>query len=235
MRQAGILGIIGGVGPLATWDLAKQVTHFTQAESDQEHIRILIDSNTSIPDRTQAILYGGPSPVPHILESARLLEKAGADFLAMPCNTGHYYHAEIAQAISIPFLHMIDEVGKELRQQGAQRVAVLATDGTRQTDIYTNVLERQGIHTFYPDDEGQKLVMRVIYDYVKAGNMDFPAQEIFALVEALHAEGAEKIVLGCTELPVVFDSIGLHNSIVSATDALAKAAVIAAGKQVRVD
>ncbi|MBR6459841.1 MAG: aspartate/glutamate racemase family protein [Actinomycetaceae bacterium] len=233
MQQTKILGIIGGVGPLATWDLAKQVTHFTQAETDQEHIRILIDSNTSIPDRTQAILHGGPSPVPQILESARLLEKAGADFLAMPCNTGHYYHAEVAQAIDIPFLHMIDEVGKELQRQGAQHVAVLATDGTRQTDIYADVLARHGVQTFYPDDEWQKFVVSIIYDYVKAGNMDFPEQRIRALVEELHSQGAEKIVLGCTELPVAFDAIGLRENIVSATDVLAKAIVLTAGKQIR--
>ncbi|MFR5602049.1 MAG: aspartate/glutamate racemase family protein, partial [Lachnospiraceae bacterium] len=100
-----IIGIIGGMGPLATCDLFDKMTRMTAATTDQEHVHIIIDSNTCIPDRTQAILHGGPSPVPEIKKSAKRLENMGASLLIMPCNTAHYFYDEICQDLSLPLLH----------------------------------------------------------------------------------------------------------------------------------
>ena len=104
-----VIGIIGGMGPMATADLFRKLVSLTDADSDREHIHVLIDNDPSIPDRTDAILYGGESPVPLICAAAHRLEAAGADVLIMPCNTGHYFHEEIASSCTVPLLSMPEE------------------------------------------------------------------------------------------------------------------------------
>ena len=102
-----IIGIIGGMGPLATVDLFEKITLHTKAQQDQDHLRVLIDSNTNIPDRTAALLHGGEDPVPQLIASATSLEKMGAQVLVMPCNTAHNFYDAVAGAVEVPVLHMI--------------------------------------------------------------------------------------------------------------------------------
>ena len=149
------IGIIGGMGPLATADLYRKIVMSTDAACDQEHIHTLIDSNTNIPDRTAALLCGAESPVEEMVKSARLLEKAGAGLLIMPCNTAHNSHSEVQDAVSIPVLHMIKLTVQALKRQGVSRAGLLATDGTVQTRIYQRCFENSGIELITPDNEGQ--------------------------------------------------------------------------------
>ena len=97
------IGIVGGMGPLATCDLFRKIIDVTEAGSDQEHVRVVIDSNTEIPDRTAAILAGGKDPVPELRKSASYLVSIGADLLIMPCNTAHYFYDQVAPAVEVPF------------------------------------------------------------------------------------------------------------------------------------
>ena len=129
------IGIIGGMGPLATVHLFERIVLRTKAEKDQEHIRVLIDSNTNIPDRTKAILGNGKSPVKELVNSAKILENGGADFLIMPCNTAHYFIEEIKKNISIPFINMIEESVKFTYDKYGKEavVGIMATDGTIKT------------------------------------------------------------------------------------------------------
>ena len=130
-----IIGIIGGMGPLATVHLFERIVLRTKAEKDQDHIRILIDNNTKIPDRTLAILGNEESPVNELVNSAKMLENSGADFLIMPCNTAHYFIEEIKKNISIPFINMPEEAVKHTYDKYGKDavVGIMATDGTIKT------------------------------------------------------------------------------------------------------
>ncbi len=228
------IGIVGGMGPMATLDLFGKVLRHTDAHSDAEHIRVYMDCHTGVPDRTKAILDGGESPVPYIVESANKLASIGADFLLIPCNTSHYFYDEIAAASPIPVMHMIRVAAEALQRDGVQCVGLLATDGTVKAGVYQAELERCGIRTLCPDDRQQREVMRLIYDGVKAGAETFDTALIRQTVADLQAAGAQRIVLGCTELPLGFTAYGIEqDNTVDPAEVLAKAAVKAAGYPVK--
>ena len=140
-----VIGILGGMGPLATADLFEKITLHTRAQRDQDHLRVLIDSNTNIPDRTAALLRGGEDPTPQLTASAVLLERMGADVLIMPCNTAHNFYDAIAAAVHIPLLHMIRLTAQALQKRGVTAAGLLATDGTVQTGIYQRTFAGTGI------------------------------------------------------------------------------------------
>ena len=224
------IGILGGMGPMATYDLGMKIIENTRASCDQEHIPVLIDCNTRISDRTAAILHGGEDPLPEMRKSAVRLEAAGADFLIMPCNTAHYFYDSVCEVISIPMLHMPRETAKRLSERGIRVAGVLATDGTCQSGIYGSALEEEGIEAVYPSAEMQSVVMSLIYDHVKAGKMDFSDLDINGVVSEMKGHGAEILILGCTELPIAFGIIGdTALPTIDPTNELAKAAVLAAG------
>ncbi len=228
------LGIIGGMGPMATHDLFGKLIANTQAQTDAEHIRVYMDCHTGIPDRTAAILHGGESPVPYILESAEKLASIGAQLLLIPCNTSHYYYREICDGSPVPVLNMIRETALWLQQNGMTRVGLLATDGTLQAGVYQKELTACGIETLSPTPEEQKAVMELIYDGVKANAPTFDTAAITALLQRLEGEGAQCLVLGCTELPLGFDRYGItRKNTVDPAEILARAAIQAAGYRVR--
>ncbi len=228
------IGIIGGMGPMATLDLFRKVLESTDAHNDAEHIRIYMDCHTGIPDRTKAILSGGESPVPYILESAEKLAAMGADFLLIPCNTSHYFYEEIVNGSPIPVMNMIRETATALKREAVTCVGLLATDGTVQSGVYQKELARAGIQTVSPDADGQREVMRLIYDGVKAGANSFDTTLLKQELQRMREMGAQRIVLGCTELPIAFENYDISsNDTVDPTDILAKAAVAAAGYPVK--
>ena len=134
------IGIIGGMGPMATVDLYRKIVDYTAASKDSEHIHVYIDSNTDIPDRTEAILHGGKDPVPEMVGSAIRLECMGADFLLIPCNTAHYFYDKICPMVHIPILNMLEETALEVKRQSIACVGLLATDGTIESGVYDQVL-----------------------------------------------------------------------------------------------
>lgn len=197
-----IVGIIGGMGPLATCDLMLKVIKNTDAECDQEHVHLLIDNNTAIPDRTEAIIRGGVSPLEELVISANRLTAAGADALAIACHSAHYLLPELEKIVSTPFISLIDTTTKRLLEGNNKTVALFATEGLSKAGIYQAKLTKAGINVLVPDDNEQNLVTEVIYDAIKAGH-PLPRPERFqALIDRYRERGAEKIVLGCTELPV---------------------------------
>lgn len=224
------IGIIGGMGPLATYDLAGKIVNNTDAACDQDNVPVIIDCNTRISDRTAAILHGGADPRPEMKKSAARLENAGADVLIMACNTAHYFYDSICEGIGIPVLHMPRETAKCLAEKGIKRAGVLATDGTCQSGVYENALAEAGIEPLYPSEEKQKIVMSLIYDYVKADRLDFTGLDIGSVISEMKDKGAEILILGCTELPIAFDMIGDTDlPVIDPTDVLARAAVRFAG------
>ena len=225
------IGIIGGMGPLATVELFRKLVVLTRAQKDAEHIHIMIDNFPQIPDRTASILAGGESPVPYILDSAERLVRGGAEILLLPCNTSHYYFVEIEKNISVPILNMLRLTSAHLRAQGVGRVALLATDGTIQTKVFEKALSGAGIQAILPDAAGQKTVMDVIYQQVKAGK-EADLAALTRVMDALRAQGAERILLGCTELPLAYQNGSLPPDAVDPAHLLALAAIQMAGYEV---
>ena len=206
MSDKKVIGILGGMGPLATADLFQKITLHTAASCDQDHPRVCIDSNTNISDRTAALLHGGADPVPEMVKSAQRLESIGADLLIMPCNTAHNFYDAVASSVSIPVLHMIAITRDALKSRGVKCAGLLATDGTVQTGIYQRTFEGSGVELLTPDNtEDQSAVMDIIYNGVKAGDLTHDATAFRSACEHLLARGAEVLILGCTELPPAFD------------------------------
>ena len=222
------VGIIGGMGPGATALLFQKIIDHTDAKMDAEHIHILIDNRPSLPDRTAAILNRDDTPVRKICESGKRLEEMGAELIAIPCNTSHYFYPYIQENLDVPVINMLEETAKECKKLGFASVGVLATTGTKKTGIYEQALSAQGLQTIYPDEAGQEVLMSIIYDYVKAGKP--VTGEIFKeQLEDMESKGAQAFVLGCTELPIVFSDGDMGRRFIDSLDILAKKTVEMAG------
>jgi aspartate racemase len=204
-----VIGILGGMGPEATVSLFRRIVEVTGATRDQDHLRIIIDNNPKIPDRTPAILGRGESPVPMMVSTARNLEHAGADFIIIPCVSAHHFIGLLREAISVPILSIVDAVIAELERHSPtlDTVGLLATTGTITGGNFQRGLEEAGYVVKVPTPSDQeKLVMEVIYGErgIKAGYLTPENKE--GLVEAsrrlveLEAQG---IIAGCTEVPLV--------------------------------
>ena len=231
------IGILGGMGPLATADLYRKIVELTAADGDGGHIRVYIDSNPAIPDRTAAILSGGPDPLPAMAESLRKLEACGADCLLLPCNTAHYFLPRLQALTPVPFLSMLEAAAEGCRARfpgGA--AAVLATRGTLATGLYQDALAARGVPCLVPDEAQRDALMRVIYHGVKAGaDPETYRADLEGVLEALARRGADCFVLGCTELPLAAALLGLRQPLVDPTAELAKAAIRFCGYPVKGD
>ena len=199
------LGVIGGVGPLATALFFQRVVEYTKAASDQEHLDVDILNRPGIPNRTEYLLgmEGAPSFVPPMAEAAAQLQDMGCQVLSTPCNTAHAELDAIAEGLtSAYFVNMLEETAAFVKQLGVTKCAVLATDGTIATHVYRDALAACGVEAVAPEAEDQKLVMSIIYDQVKAG-IAADAEGFAALCRKMVAAGCDGIILGCTELSCV--------------------------------
>lgn len=226
VENMGIIGIVGGMGPEATCDMYMKIIRNTPAKKDQDHIRFIIDSNPKIPDRTAYILGEGKDPRPYLIQTARNVEKAGASLIVLPCNTAHYFHRDVQQSVGIPVLHMMDEVAGYLKGK-VKKAGLLATSGTLKTRLYEESLSKVGIETILPGEEGQNQVMEAIY-LVKAGMADEARRLILDQGKKLEDGGAEAVIAGCTEIPLILKQGDLGIEVVDATFILARASVKAA-------
>ena len=225
MRQ--MIGILGGMGPEATLDLYRHIINLTPASRDQDHLRVLIYSNPKIPDRTMAIADGGESPLDALVESARLLESAGASIIAMPCNASHHYLGRLRAAVGIPVLDMIEETCGALRKRypEVRTAGLLASNGALQSRLYHRALEAKGIAVLLPDKPDQSFVQSAIAE-VKAGkHTEETREKLLAAGTRLIQAGAQAIILGCTEIPLIFDSGAFPHYSLNSTMILAEAAV----------
>jgi len=220
-----IIGILGGMGPEATIDLFYKIIKFTPAEKDQDHLRIIIDNNPKIPDRTAAILGKGKDLLPALQETAKNLEKAGADFIIIPCNTAHYFLPLIQESVKIPILNMIEEAAEETQQRipQIQKVGLLASIGTYKTEIYHQQFKKFNIEVISPEEKDKEEVMKAIYA-VKAGNLSEGIKKnILKIAQKLVDKGAEAIIAGCTEIPLILKEGDVSVPIIDPTQVLAKA------------
>jgi len=223
-----ILGIFGGMGPEATADLYHQIVRLTPAETDQEHIPTLIYSLPQVPDRMASIRNQDSSIVPYLVEGVTRLENAGASFIAIPCNTVHYFYDCMQDAVSIPIIHMIRETVQEVKQHypDLKRVGLLATTGTLESRLYEDELVKNGYQVILPDDAVEtELVMKAVFG-IKAGSDKQTNEDLLAEAgnHVIH-KGAELIVLGCTEIPLAFNPSRVDVPVVNATQVLAERSI----------
>ncbi|NJE84413.1 amino acid racemase [Thermococcus sp. CX2] len=219
-----VIGILGGMGPLATAELFRRIIEKTPAKRDQDHPRIIIYNNPKIPDRTAFILGKGEDPRPELIEGARKLESWGADFIIMPCNTAHFFAESIQRAIKIPLVSMVEETAKRIEEMGIRKVGLLATDGTIKGLIYHRALLNRGIKIAVPNPEYQKLVMEGIYEGVKAGNLELGRELLLKVAERLERR-SEAIIAGCTEVSVAIGPDDLGVPLIDPLDVIAEKAV----------
>lgn len=226
------LGVIGGLGPMATAWFLQLVISMTEAACDQDHLDMILYNTPSIPDRTAFILgKSDDDPAPAIIRVGKSLKEQGADILAIPCMTAHYFHARMQEEIGLPVLHGIRCTAQLLRENGISRAGVMATDGAIRTQLFQQELKCQGIEALLPSSEGQEAVMRLIYEDIKANRP--PRMELVQLVkEEFRARGAECIILGCTELSVI-KTLDQGGGFADAMEILARSAVLACGKPIR--
>lgn len=219
------LGIIGGLGPMATAYLLQLIIEMTDAKTDQEHLDVIVFDRPRVPDRTAHILdVTKPSPLPCMTETAKTLEQLGAGYLCAPCVTSHYYYNELAAAVDIPFINMVKETAVECQNAGKKKIGIMATTGTVSTGLFQSALSECGLDAAVPSADGQTLVMSIIYDDIKAGKPADPSK-FNRVSDELLGMGCDCIILGCTELSLVKKSVGLDSRYLDALEVLAKRCV----------
>ncbi|MEN8502531.1 MULTISPECIES: aspartate/glutamate racemase family protein [Paraburkholderia] len=230
------VGVVGGVGPAATIDFLNKIVRNTPASRDQDHIKLLVEQNPQIPDRTENLVGNGADPTISLYATCKKLEDGEADLIAIPCNTAHAFVDRIQPYLGIPIVNMLTVTVDYLREAfpGLRDVGVLATSGTIDSGVYRKALESRGLRQMAPGPALQARVMDAIYGKkgVKAGFTTGECQEdIAAAVEGLIAEGVEVIVLGCTELPMLLPDgefiggNGVRVRLVDPTEVLARQCV----------
>lgn len=197
------LGVIGGLGPMATAYFMQMVIEMTDAAADQEHIEMLIHNCPWIPDRTSYILgKSRENPCTPMAEIGMKLAQGGAEVIAIPCITANYFFDELSERIGVPVIHSIRESAAYLKKRSVKSAGIMATDGTIQSGLFDFALHEAGIRQIVPSPPMQRYVMQLIYENVKAGK-PIEMNKFEAVSKELFSMGAEVILLGCTELSMI--------------------------------
>ena len=225
------VGVLGGMGPDATIDFLSEVVSLTKAGCDQDHIPMLVDNNTKVPNRQAAIMGDGDDPGPIIGQMGRRLEAAGADFLVMPCNSAHAFLEPLAELTTIPLISIIEVTADACKDYSS--VGILATDGCLEFGGFQQALRDRGVTPVVPEAPDVAELMRLI-TCIKAGDKGPEVQRSMRdLAATLIERGAEAIIAGCTEIPLVLSEGELPVSVINSTRALARATIAAAGAEIR--
>lgn len=231
MCKEKVIGIMGGMGPEAGADLFLRITQATHAKSDTDHLHIILDSNPKMPSRQDAILHGGESPVPAMTATARNLVNAGADVIIIGANTAHYFYDDVASQVSVPFLHIIDEAVKETERQvpGIRKLGVLATTAAMQAGVYEKSCEKFGILVLPVPAEIQDRMQAAIFDhdfgFKYNGRTAKCVEETKCVAQYLIEQGAEALVMGCTEIPLILGDETFCVPLIDPNEIIAEVAV----------
>lgn len=223
------VGVLGGMGPAATADFHRKLVAATPARRDQDHVPLLIHSIPQIPDRAASILDGADSPAPALMAVARSLQAAGAELLVMPCNTAHFWYDELRQAVRVPVLHIADPVLDALTKHASlRRVGLLGTRATMAAGLYAKRAlqgpsRARGIHWLQPDPAVQRDAVDAGIEAVKAHQLGHAERLLQEAARHLVGQGADAIVLACTEIPLVLQYAAVP--VLDATHLLADATV----------
>lgn len=214
------IGIIGGLGPLAT---VKFMEMLNKKINDNQEVELVVINDPTTPDRTSYILdNNNDNPVHKILNMVNCLEKSEVDIIVMPCNTASYFYKEINKTTNIPFINIVEETSKYLKEKKISKVGLLATEGTIKSEIYKNMLQKANIEYVIPNKFEQKIISSIIYDGIKSGN-DIDLDSFYKVSNNLIQQGVDSIILGCTELSVLKDIKNIDDPIfVDAMEILAE-------------
>lgn len=231
---APVVGVLGGLGPAATVTFLEELVRLTPAARDQDHIDAVVLQHSSTPDRTAAVLAGGPSPGPPLAADAQRLERLGVDLIVMPCNSAQAFVRDIEAATSLPLLSIVDLTAERaVAQAGETPIAVFATEGTMAAGTYTEAITARGGTPWVPPPEVQADLTAIIYDQVKAGR-PVDLNQFDRAVETALAAGCSVVLLGCTELSVVYvrHALDARPELVDSLRCLVLGTLRAAGKEV---
>ncbi|HEX4635144.1 MAG TPA: amino acid racemase [Rhizomicrobium sp.] len=230
-RGEKIVGVIGGMGPEATVDFLRRLIAATPAHDDKDHLHVLVDNNPKIPSRIAALIEGmGEDPAPVLCEMAKGLERQGADFLVVPCNTAHHYLPQIACSVEIPLLDMVDLSVKKLLAADTRprRIGLLASPAVRLVGLYSARFEQAGLQALYPEQPCEDALLGVI-KAVKAGQLSDQHRKDYATVAAmLDAAGAEAFLIACTELSIIGPPDKVNAPVIDTLDLLVEATIATA-------
>jgi len=227
-----LLGVIGGMGPLASQLFYRMIIEKNEAHCDQDHLNMIIFNHASMPDRTKAILNNDTTELySKLLADAKLLEELGADYIAIPCNTSHYFIDKIQKNIGIPIINMINETVGEIDKKAA-KVGILATDGTIKMGLYQMACEKAGFIPIIPSEECQKLIMKIIYDGIKDGGT-IEMDDFKVIDKQLKEEGCNCAIMACTELSCFKETYQVDDFYLDAMSILAKKSLEYCGKSLK--
>ena len=206
MKKEKVVGILGGMGPFATVDFFKQIVELTPAKKDWEHLRLLIDNNTKIPSRTRAILYNEASPVSGMIESINGLADIGADFAVLPCNSSHYFYAEVVPNIKIPWLNIIEITCNKVKNIGKQRPLILGGFVTTNKRLYSKFIPS----SVYLGENENRLIESMIEEIKLTSTLSVESRNKLKTILTNEKKSIDCVVLACTELPIVFNEDELY-------------------------
>ncbi len=219
------LGVLGGMGPAAAAEFLRQLAAKSPAAIDQEHPVVYMIGDCDIPDRGSAIFGRGPSPLPKLKADLMQLCAMGADVLAVPCNTAHYFIDQFADELPVPLMHIIEATVLATKKIAPDGAWMLSTKGTRACGLYQKYAAKHDLKLFIPNEEQSDKAQQVI-NYVKANNFKEAGALMRQLVEELWREKDVPVMTACTELPLGYDASGLpQERSVSSIGALADAAI----------
>ncbi len=226
-----VIGIMGGMGPEAGADLFLRITAATHAKCDEDHLHIILDSNPKMPSRQDAILHGGESPVPAMIATAQNLVRAGADVIIIGANTAHYFYDDVASAVPVPFLHIIEEAVRETVRQvpDIKKVGVMATTAAMQAKVYEKSFDKFGIEVLPVPEDVQERMQKAIFDHDYGfkynGRTDKCVSEACAVAQELISLGAQALIMGCTEIPLILGDAVFSVPAIDPNEVIAEAAV----------
>ena len=231
-----ILGVLGGMGPLATQLFYRMIIEKTEAGCDLEHLDMIILSHATMPDRTREIKEGRGEELFHLLqEDARMLERNGAGVIAIPCNTSHVFIRRLQESVGVPVINMVEETAAyiaSVHDETDLRIAVLATDGTISTGLYQKALEKAGIVPYVPVPECQDLVMKIIYDGIKNGG-EINYDDFLTIEKEILRQKCGGAILACTELSCFKEMYSLPGFYIDAMGVLTDKAILACGGRIK--
>jgi aspartate racemase len=224
-----LIGVMGGMGPLATADFMRRLALLAPAKVDQDHCRVLAYSNSKIPDRSAAILGNGLSPLKSLLDGVAFFERSGADVIVMPCNTAHYWLDELVASTKVPFISIFDAIRRDLALHNIRSGAVglLGTAGTIKSGMFQRDLIASGFAVIEPTPVEMDELIEPAIRAVKGSQIEAARPRVHAALQALAARGAAAVVLGCTELPLAVDATEQECEalIIESTQSLAEACI----------
>src|SRR5690625_4052518 len=232
-----LVGVVGGIGPAATVAFLDRIVKMTRASRDQDHVNLVVSQYSATPDRTDFLLgKSDENPGPALRASAQMLERCGVDFLSVPCNTASFFMTKIARAVSIEVIGIVPETVADVVRQypNAQKIGVLATEGTARSHVYSDELVLHGKTAVQPRPTEQKQLNAIIYNQVKANRPDDVAT-FHGVISSVFAR-CDVVILGCTELSVAPDLEPFtEKPVIDSLDSLARSTILKAGHELNRD